>query len=170
VLRVCYLSNRRVRPMNPMTSMRPDESVDVGVHDYRAISKAVVFALVLSLAGVAALLSALFLVLPAFGLLSGLIGVFQIRRYPTELTGLKPGYFAVGLSGLLLVVGSGLPAYEYATEVPENAQRVAFWELQADDRPAQPRIPPTALQLDGQRIFIKGYVHPSVQKCGFVDG
>jgi hypothetical protein len=149
--------------------MQSDRGGEVESHDYRAISKAVVFALVLSLAGIAGLLAPLFLVLPTLALFIGAIGVRQVRRYPHELTGAKPGYFAIGLAAVVLVVGSSLHAYEYATEVPDNAQRVAFWELQASKQPGQPRIPPTALQLDGQRIFIKGYVHPSVQNSGMVN-
>jgi len=155
--------------MNSATYMQPNQDSSVELHDYRAISKAVVFAFVLSLSGIAGLLSPLFLVLPAFAVVSGVVGVRQIRRYPNELTGTKVGYFAVSLAAVVLVVGSSLHAYEYATEVPENAERVAFWELMADERPGQPRIPPTALQLDGQRIFIKGYVHPAVQDAGMVD-
>lgn len=138
-------------------------------HEYRALSKAAIFGLVLSLAGYSGLLAPAFLIFAATGLVAGLIGVRQIRRYPDELTGRIPAQFAVVQSALLLLGGGAYHSYVYATEVPEGARRTAFWELMASERPMQPVIPPTALELDGQRIFIKGYVHPAVQDAGSVD-
>lgn len=155
--------------MTSTTAMEPAQTVNDDFIEYRAISKAVVFSLVLSLAGVSGLLSAPMLALSLGAVIVGWIGIRQVRRYPQELTGLIPGYFSMVLGVLVFLGGSAWHGYEYATEVPENAQRVAFWELMASDRPGQPPIPPTALQLDGQRIFIKGYVHPAVQNSGMVD-
>lgn len=155
--------------MTSTTVVEPEPGLDAEFYDYRAISKAVVFGVVLSFAGLAGLLTPMLLILPAIGLASALIGLARIRRYPEELTGTLPGRVAVTLSTLVLVGGGAWHWYEYSTEVPDDAQRVAFWELMADERPGQPRIPAAALQLDGQRVFIKGYVHPAVQDAGPVD-
>ena len=59
--------------------------------------------------------------------------------------------------------------YTYATEVPEGYVRVGFWELQPD--PDQPELPvgPKALAVAGQKIFIKGYMHPGVASRGKVN-
>ena len=61
----------------------------------------------------------------------------------------------------LLVVGAvAKHSYTYATEVPEGYNRVAFYELQQLD--PLPDIPtPRAAEIDGQAIFVKGYIHPS---------
>ena len=146
--------------MNSTIVRQGERVVDVGIREYRAISKAGVIAAVLGLTAPAAILSPLLLVLPVFGLLSGFISVYQIRRCRHELAGLKIGYFAIGISGIFLMIGSGLHAFGYVTEFPGHARPVTFSELAADERPNQPRIPLTSLQIDGQRIFIKGYVWP----------
>lgn len=155
--------------MTTLTSMgRHEQEEGELLPDYRALSKAAVFSLVLSLAGFAWLLSPMFAFLPLLGLASSLIGIWQVKRHAEDLTGRVPALVACVLSAVLLVLGGAWHTYVYITEVPENAQRVAFWELLADTRPLQPPIPPSALQLDGQRIFIKGYVHPSVADTGMV--
>ena len=68
------------------------------------------------------------------------------------------------------VVGaSTLPAYFYVTEVPPVGVRVSFQNLQptaeAPDLPVSPR----ALELDGKRVFIKGYVYPDGQQHNIKD-
>ena len=43
--------------------------------------------------------------------------------------------------------------------MPDGFERITFYELQPQLR--SQRIPPEATQLDKQKIFIKGYMHPS---------
>lgn len=155
--------------MEVATTSRAETSADLPIEDYRAISKPAVFGLILGLAGIAGFLSPVFLFLPVLAAVTSFLGLYQIGRFPDELSGRGPGRFGLALGLFTLVGGGAWHGYVYATEVPEDAQRVAFWELMADTRPAQPKIPPTALQLDGQRIFIKGYVHPGVADSGAVD-
>ena len=50
--------------------------------------------------------------------------------------------------------------YIYLTEVPEGYTRVHFYELQQEgSRPDQPTE--KALEINGQSVFLKGYIHPS---------
>ena len=50
--------------------------------------------------------------------------------------------------------------YIYLTEVPEGYTRVHFYELQQEaGGPDQPTE--KAFEIDGQPIFLKGYIHPS---------
>jgi hypothetical protein len=65
---------------------------------------------------------------------------------------------------LLLVGGIALHATVYALEVPEGYQRISFYELQpSEDRPDLP-VPPKALDLNGQKVFVKGFVYPDGQQ------
>jgi len=151
---------------------------------YRAISRSAVISVVL--AAVSLPLVALALVSMRFqvgdavplglaGALFALIacvlggtGLMTIRRYPLEYTG--GGLAKLGLSGglVLFALGSTVSAYTYATEVPEGYVRVGFWELQPDpDRPELP-VGPKAIEIAGQKIFIKGYMHPGVASGGKV--
>lgn len=108
----------------------------------------------------------------AFALAAGILGglaLLTIRRYPLEYTG---GRLAqLGLIGglLLFALGSTVSAYTYATEVPEGYVRVGFWELQPDPENPQHFVGQKALDVAGQKIFIKGYMHPGVASRGKVN-
>ena len=52
----------------------------------------------------------------------------------------------------------------YATEVPEGFQRISFADLQPVPEAPQLPIPPKALELNGKKVFIKGYVYPDGQQ------
>jgi hypothetical protein len=55
-----------------------------------------------------------------------------------------------------------LHLFIYVTEVPKGYQRITFRQLKPDANwPALP--PPAALDLDGKRVFIKGYIYPDGQ-------
>jgi hypothetical protein len=67
------------------------------------------------------------------------------------------------LSGVLLPVGWGWAAYVYATEVPKDHRRISYELLRpSQDNPPVTNFgaPQTALELDGQKVFIKGYMYP----------
>jgi hypothetical protein len=106
-----------------------------------------------------------FLALAALGLLLGVNGYRNVRRYPNEVTGRVPALVGILVCGLLLVGGSSLHVVVYATEVPEGYLRISFAELQpADERPDLP-VPPSALELDGKQVFVKGYLYPDGQQA-----
>ena len=63
----------------------------------------------------------------------------------------------------ILITGTVYSSYVYATEVPEGFFRISFTELQPNEGSPLP-IPESALSLDGERIFVKGYVHPAVTR------
>jgi hypothetical protein len=133
---------------------------------YRAVSKAAVVSLLLSLISIVAVFSSPMLVLPLAGVVSGLIALLQIRRYPKELTGWGVAIFGVVLSGLLLCGGATLHALVYLNEVPDGYVRVSFSDLQpTSDHPDWP-FSPRAAELNGKRVFIKGYVYPDGQQHG----
>jgi hypothetical protein len=58
------------------------------------------------------------------------------------------------------VVGACYHSFVYATELPPDHVRISFADLQPDERYPQLPIPPSAIDLDGKKVFIKGYVHP----------
>lgn len=99
----------------------------------------------------------------------GLIGWLAIRRYPEEYTGNKLALAALLLGTTQLVGGTAMAAHTYATEVPEDCVRTGFWELQPD--PDYPELPVSkkSLELSGQKVFIKGYMHPGVASMGKVN-
>jgi hypothetical protein len=53
--------------------------------------------------------------------------------------------------------------YVYATEVPDGFTRISYDVLQPTPQPdeeSQELIPASAEALEGQKVFIKGYMHP----------
>lgn len=134
------------------------------VPPYRAVSKSAVLCLIVGLLSGAALLFPFLLTLPALGLVLGLVALAKLRRYPEELSGRTAAVLGIALCVLLLVGGGALHSIVYATEVPEGFERISFAELQpAPEAPHMP-IPPQALDLNGKKVFIKGYVYPDGQQ------
>jgi hypothetical protein len=87
-----------------------------------------------------------------------------LRRYPNELSGRPAAVLGLLLGGSLLVAGSVLHSVVYATEVPEGFQRISFADLQPVPEAPHMPIPPKALELNGAKVFIKGYVYPDGQQ------
>ncbi len=142
-----------------------DETDDEFV-PYRAISKAAVLSLVFAVLSLLALLFPTLLVLPAIGLIFGFVAHRNLKKYPEELTGRVTALLGTAGCFLLLVGGSAMHTYIYFTEVPEGYTRITYADLQPTETLPGTNIPKLPEQLDGKRIFIKGYVHPGVASMG----
>jgi len=145
-----------------MTEKKPISSFASGAEDfepYRSVSKAAVISVLLGAMGVLGLMFPVMLALPMMGAIFGLLSIHTLRQYPNEVTGWIPAVLGSFLGLALSFGGVGLHTYIYLTEVPDGFERITFYELQPQLR--SQRIPPEATQLDKQKIFIKGYMHPS---------
>lgn len=136
----------------------------VEVERYKALSSAAVASLVAGVLSALALLDWTLGVIPFLGLLLGGFALYRIRANPAEITGQRLAVIGMALSSLFWAAGAGWLSYTYMTEVPEGYERISYAQLQPDPKfPAQ-AIPPSAQQLDGQRVFIKGYAYPGRQQ------
>ncbi len=132
---------------------------------YRSVSKAAITSVALAVMGLAAFWAPLFVVLPLLAICFGVIGLSNIRKFPEELVGSGAAWTGI-ISGLLIFAGSvSLIAYVYMTEVPEGYTRIKFYELKPSSRSSR-LFTERAEQLDGQKIFIKGYVRPGNESRG----
>lgn len=134
---------------------------------YRSVNRAAVASVFLFLLGLTSLMFPQLLLLPLAGILLGYSGYRTIKRYPDEYTGLNLARFGMTFCLLLLVGGASYHGIVYATEVPEGHERISFAELQPDG--FIPDVPKRAKALQGQKVFIKGYVHPGVAGMGPVN-
>lgn len=146
--------------MNAVAQLSSD--ADIVDFPYRAISRAAIVSLMLggvALLGLIPTFQAL-LVLALFGFATALIGYRATRTYPNEYSGQSLAIAGLVFNALVFSGGIGEHAYIYATEVPDWAQRVHFRELQ---QPASAPDLPTerAVELNGESIFVKGYIHPA---------
>ena len=130
---------------------------------YRALSKAAVACVVFGILGLASFLATVFVVIPIFGLCFGLLALSSLKKFPNELTGNKAARIGTIINLLCLLGSIGYHSYVYATEVPEGYQRVTFWDLQPDKLTRLP-FSEKAKELNGKKVFIKGYVRPGAKQ------
>lgn len=131
--------------------------------NYRAMSAAAVVSCVLGGFGAFAFLSPYFAALGVIGAIVAVYAWRKIRVNRDELTGegvAKLGLaLSLGISGLALAYHGTI----YATEVPEGFERVSYQRLQPDVNVPGEIIPPSVVELDGKKIFIKGYIYPQAK-------
>ncbi|MEQ8787154.1 MAG: hypothetical protein RIC55_12685 [Pirellulaceae bacterium] len=143
---------------------------------YRTISKGAVIALLLALAAqvpvwMFALGDPLFWAmvwLPIIAAVLGVLSYINIRRYPNELSGKIPALLSLAVAVPTIVGGIALYTYVYYTEVPEGYERISWYDLKPDRGSRWP-IPADVGKLHGKKVFIAGYVHPSVSSSGAVN-
>lgn len=133
---------------------------------YRAISKAAVASVVFAILGLFSLWASVFVVLPLLGLCLALVARSNLRRYPDELTGNKAAILGLTVNLVLLLGSTSFHTYVYITEVPEGYQRISFTDLKPKPRESNLPYSPKAPDLDGKKVFIKGWVRPSDKKSG----
>jgi hypothetical protein len=134
--------------------------------EYKALSSAAVATLVLGILSLLAFLYPWFVVIPAAGLLCGIFALRQIRANQTELTGEPIAKAGILLSLAFGIAGPSYQGYIYATEVPDWAQRISYSALQPDASAPGQVVPPSAIELNGKSVFIKGYIYPGQQQHG----
>lgn len=157
-----------------------DDDDDGQYDQYRTLSVSAVGALILGMMSLSALLFPTLLVIPAIGTALGLYAVWTVTARRDELTGRPVAVVGLALSAMLLVGGTALHWWVNRIEVPEHYQgkEITFWQLQPEEdidmqylaqlkRSNVPvPLPQQAMQLDGQEVFITGYVYPGAQKEG----
>ena len=127
---------------------------------YKSVSRAAIASTVLGVLGLASFSMAFLLVLSIVGLVFAVLAFSAFRKFPDEITGksIAKADFAICLSTCILA-----PTYHfyvYMTEVPEGYARVDFGSLLSPL--GKPDFPPQeAMDLDGKKVFIKGYIHPT---------
>lgn len=141
---------------------------------YRTLSKGAVMSLLLAVASVplvwlflgAEEIFYVVLALPLIGVCLGIVSLLRIRRNPWELAGKLPALIGIVVCSLSIVGGVGLQTYILATEVPEGYEPITWYDLRPHDANERLPIPHEMLDLNGKKVFIKGYVHPSVSTLG----
>jgi hypothetical protein len=150
----------------------PDEA-----DSYRSLSKGAIVSLILTILAQPMLWWVLgdetifyvVLALPLIGAILGFTALLKILRHPDELTGKWPALIGTVAGALTVVGGIGLQAYILMTEVPDGYKHISWYDLKPHDANEPLPIPREMLRLHDKKVFIKGYVHPSVSGTGPVD-
>lgn len=138
---------------------------------YRAVSGLAVFSLVIAVLSLPSLMLPIELGFLFIGgaFLAGVLGIVAlraIRQRPEELLGSSVAMcgMILGFSTFAIAIASTI--YITATEVPEGYTRVSFYELSPNRKSQGMPFSKKALELDGKRVYIKGYTAPGDQKYG----
>lgn len=130
---------------------------------YRSVSRAAIAAVIFTVLAPAAFLSQPLVLIPVLGVGFGILALANIRRFPDELIGLSAAKISAAVSLLLLITSVSTHSYIYLTEVPDDCVRMSFSDLRPNSRTPLP-YSEKALDLDGERVFVRGYVRPGAKK------
>lgn len=145
--------------LEPRISSEPIDP-DAPELDYRSMSRAAVLSFVFGLFGLLAWMSPLLMFLPLCGLVFSLLAFRAFKKYPTELMGKVPATLGLVLGGTMCLAAPAKHTYIYYTEVPEGYERIQFsWLTSPTGAPDVPTE--QAIALNGKKVFLKGYIHPT---------
>jgi hypothetical protein len=133
---------------------------------YRKVSAAAVASLLFGLLSLLTVFHWSLAALPLAGVFFCWLAFEKLSENPGELTG-RPLAIAGAVTSVLFgILGSGWLLFAYTSEVPAGCQRVTYKMLQPDPENEKEIIPPAAIELEGKRVFIKGYMYPGRQQVG----
>lgn len=133
---------------------------------YRALNPLAVASAAGGACSAAAFLGWPMAVIPALTLLVGARAWWRIRSAPEEYTGLRLAQLGMLLAVAFWIGGWSWLWYQYLTEVPPGYLSISYDQLQPAEGKPLTEIPDSARALDGQRVFIRGYVYPPNQMTG----
>ena len=162
-----------MKPSSEMPNQEITEEyvVDAPELQYRAVSGLAVFSLVIAVLSLPCLLlpielGFLFIGGSLLAAVLGIIAIRAIRQRPEELLGSSVAWCGMLLGIVTFLAAVGSTIYVTATEVPEGYTRVNFYELSPNRKSPGMPFSKKALELDGKRVYIKGYTAPGDQKYG----
>jgi len=131
---------------------------------YRAVPPGAVLSLVFGLLSPLLAFSWFLAVVPVLGMVFGWFALRLIRYAPEEFQGESMARLGLLLSAVGGLGAGGWQVYASFNEVPSGYIAVTYQELKPSDN-GEP-IPARAMELEGKRIFVKGYMYPTRQIVG----
>jgi len=133
---------------------------------YRIRSKAATLSVLFGVMAMAGYLFTIFMLLAPLAMILGWYGLQVIRRYPQEYMGKGMAMFGLSLGALSLFGGSVFHTAIYLTEVREGYERITYY----NDLKNKTDFPTDRAQaLDGEKVFLKGYVRAGLRRKGMTE-
>lgn len=145
---------------------RPIDPEDENAYQYRALSSGAVVAFVLGLLSLLALTDYWLVAVPIVGVIWGVVALRQIRARPEELTGRGMALAGLALSALLIPAGPAWVYYEEVSPIPPGYKWVSYDLLQPDPKVIGEVVPNSAVALNTEKVYIKGYVFAGSETAG----
>ena len=158
------------RPHDVITSgteLAADVPEDSG--SYRSLSHYAIASAVLAIASPLACFDWWLAVLPAAGLVLGLMGWMQIASRPDTLAGKPLAMGSAAFAGCCLVGSLTWLSIVYAAELPPGFERIGYDILQPLEGDPPDSVPDSARAVDGKDVLLKGYMYPGKQQRGIVE-
>jgi len=127
---------------------------------YRRLAPSAVASFAIAALAWVAMLDWGMLVVPVVGVAAAIYALSTIRRRSDEFTGETIALAGLALSGSFLLLGPAVLIHERIKELPEGYTRIDYSILQPNPDNPREAIPASAVALDGQQVFIKGYIYP----------
>ncbi len=162
------LDEKSVHPTVKPT--RHSDYDDRSEFNYRPVPLLVVSGIVLALLSSMAIVVWIALPIALIACLLSLVGLITIARSEGAYSGIWVAAAGVALPIIFAGTGIAYQTHLYANEVPEGYQRISFYKDISEkgfvvDRGA--KMPhPDVMALDGQQIFLKGYIYPTNKMTG----
>lgn len=154
-----------VRSVNTATYAEPVGQSLSDVESYRTMSKAALMSLVIGVLSLSAFVFPIFVGIAPLAILFGFLGYRAAKKYPHEFTGVSVAMGGIALGCVSFFGAIGYHSYVYATEVREGYQRMTFGEDLKTDSEERP-ISEKAIAMNGQKVFLKGYVRSGLKSSG----
>jgi hypothetical protein len=136
------------------------------VQPYRAMSRLAVASVAIGLLSAVSALEWYLSLVPMLGIWAGWTALRRIERMPEELTGRRVAQVGIGLSLAMWVFGIGCLSFARIRDVPSGYKALTFEQLQPDRKVRGEIIPPEILKLEGEKVYITGFMYPGRQVTG----
>ncbi|MGD9127026.1 MAG: DUF4190 domain-containing protein [Planctomycetia bacterium] len=146
------------RPQPRYRGRRFEEGAD---ESFREICPLAIASLIFGLLSILTMFSWVMVFIPIIGLACGAFALHQIRNSVGEMTGRNFAIAGLCCSIGLWIVGSGLFVFVITNEVPMGYVGLDWREMQPEE--GTQGIPQRIRELDGKRVYIKGYMYPGRQ-------
>lgn len=148
-------------------------SVDAMDFSYRPVPVIAPVAFILGVSSLLALISEFAVLIAFFGIAFGAVATWKIRKSNGAYGGKIWATVGLFASVIFFFGGIGTHVYAYMTEVPEGYQRVSFVrDISAKEfvyEQGVRKLHPDVAPLDGQKIFIKGWMWGTQKNTGLTD-
>lgn len=138
---------------------------------YRPVPVLAPLSLCLGLLSALGFLGILVVPIGFLGIVVSLICIFRLRSFRGEYGGMGLAVAGFVMSFIFFTTSAGLWAYGYRTEVPDGFRRINFNNDISSKgfvhaKGKSDYFHPDVKSLDGQKVFVKGYMYPSKQMRG----
>ncbi len=151
---------------NPYQSARDSAPPDDVPEQYRALSPAAVVALIFGVLSLLALCDYWLLVVPLVGIIWSVVALRQIKARRAELTGRPLAIVGMTACVLMLPAGIGWNLWADYSQIPPGYTWISYELLQPNPKIVGEIVPKSAMDLDGKKVYVKGFVQAGSQSSG----